>query len=80
MIQFTNFFVNLTGVRKVEIDSAKGLVTVRGVGIDVMKLKERIERKTRKKIELLSPLPKKEEVKKVEKKEEKKVVRVLPAV
>ncbi|XP_020085053.1 heavy metal-associated isoprenylated plant protein 4-like [Ananas comosus] len=64
------------GVRKVEIDSAKGLVTVRGVGIDVTKLKERIERKTRKKIELLSPLPKKEEKKeekKVEKKEEKKV-------
>ncbi|OAY77117.1 hypothetical protein ACMD2_07029 [Ananas comosus] len=79
LIQFRNFVINLTGVRKVEIDSAKGLVTVRGVGIDVTKLKERIERKTRKKIELLSPLPKKEEKKeekKVEKKEEKKVVGV----
>nr|CAD1845020.1 unnamed protein product [Ananas comosus var. bracteatus] len=52
------------------------LIQFRNFVINLTGLKERIERKTRKKIELLSPLPKKEEKKeekKVEKKEEKKV-------
>ncbi|XP_072955474.1 heavy metal-associated isoprenylated plant protein 4-like [Typha angustifolia] len=68
-----NHITRHQGVQKVDINVESGKVTVKGVKIDVKKIHERLEKKTRKKVELLSPLPKKEEkpvVKEEKKKEE----------
>ncbi|XP_010253988.1 PREDICTED: heavy metal-associated isoprenylated plant protein 3-like [Nelumbo nucifera] len=64
------------GVEDVKGDSSNNKLTVVGK-VDPLKLRERVEQKTKKKVELISPIPKKEdkkpaEGKKEEKKEEKK--------
>ncbi|KAJ3707018.1 hypothetical protein LUZ61_010723 [Rhynchospora tenuis] len=65
-------FYQHEGVHKVEVDVGKGIVTVKGVKIDVVKIREVSERKCRRKVELLTPIPEKKEEKKEVKKEVKK--------
>lgn len=60
------------GVQKVDTDVESGKVTVKG-NFDVKKMHELMEKKSKKKVELISPKPKVEE-KKEEKKQEKKEV------
>ncbi|KAJ9694389.1 hypothetical protein PVL29_010061 [Vitis rotundifolia] len=50
---------NLDGVEDVKVDSAGNKVTVTGK-VDPVKLREKLEEKTKKKVELISPVPKKE--------------------
>lgn len=50
----------------------KGIVTVKGVKIDVVKIREVSEKKCRRKVHLLTPIPERKAEKKEEKKEEKK--------
>ncbi|THU72997.1 hypothetical protein C4D60_Mb04t18150 [Musa balbisiana] len=60
------------GVQKVDINVSSGKVIVKGSNFDVKQVQERVERKTRKKVELISPKPKPKEVKPPEKKKEEK--------
>ncbi|WOL05597.1 heavy metal-associated isoprenylated plant protein 3 [Canna indica] len=62
------------GVQKVDINVESGKVIVRGTDFDVEKIQERIQRKTRKRVELISPKPKPKVIKPPEKKEDKKEV------
>lgn len=55
-----------------DIEVETGKVSVKGV-FDPVKIHKRIEKKTRKKVELISPKPKEKVDKPPEKKEEKKV-------
>lgn len=52
----------------------KGIVTVKGVKIDMVKIREVSEKKCRRKIHLLTPIPEKKEEKIVKKEEIKKEV------
>lgn len=71
------------GVEDVKTDSKSRTVVVKGKGADPIKVCERIQKKTGKKVELISPLPKppeeekKEEPKPEEKKEEPKAITVI---
>lgn len=65
------FIVNETGVEEVMADSKASKVVVKGKNADPLKVCERIQKKSGRKVELISPLPKPpEEIKKDEKKEE----------
>lgn len=64
-----------TGVEEVSADSRASKVVVKGKGADPIKVCERLQKKSGRKVELISPLPnppeeKKEEAPKEEKKEE----------
>ncbi|KAL8149920.1 hypothetical protein AgCh_006795 [Apium graveolens] len=61
---------NFEGVEKVKTDSANNKITVTGT-VEPEKLREKVEYKTKKKVELVSPQPKKDE-KKANAKPEKK--------
>ncbi|CDP07052.1 unnamed protein product [Coffea canephora] len=50
------------GVEAVKVDSGSGKITVSGK-VDPLKLREKLEDKTHKKVELLSPVPKKDKAK-----------------
>ncbi|XP_038983554.1 heavy metal-associated isoprenylated plant protein 7-like [Phoenix dactylifera] len=71
------------GVEEVKTDSMSRTVVVKGKGADPMKVCERIQKKTGKKVDLISPLPKppeeekKEEPPQEEKKEEPKAITVV---
>lgn len=65
-------FIGGKGVQKVDINVSSGKVIVKGSNFDVKQVQERVERKTRKKVELISPKPKPKEVKPPEKKKEEK--------
>ncbi|ONK72218.1 uncharacterized protein A4U43_C04F17070 [Asparagus officinalis] len=65
--------VRTSGVQKVDTDVESGKVTVKG-NFDVKKIQELIAKKSRKKVELISPKPKEKEEKKEEKIEKKEVV------
>eukprot|EP01018_Ginkgo_biloba_P032300 Gb_19281 [translate_table: standard] len=58
------------GVEYVEVDMKNNKVTVKGK-VEAKKICERVEKKSRKKTELISPLPKKDDGKKPEAKEQK---------
>ena len=60
-----------TGIHKVDIEVETGKVSVKGV-FDPVKIHKRIEKKTKKKVELISPKPKEKVDKPPEKKEVKK--------
>lgn len=61
------------GVEEVKADSKGSKVVVKGKGADPMKVCERLQKKSGKKVELISPLPKPpEEKKKEEEKGEEK--------
>uniref|UniRef100_UPI0029166579 cation transporter n=1 Tax=Listeria monocytogenes TaxID=1639 RepID=UPI0029166579 len=71
--------VYITGVENIEIDMMSSKVTVKGK-VDPLKLRERVQKKSGRKTELISPLPKPNEENKAEEKEtkaeEKKVTEV----
>ncbi|KAK4772954.1 hypothetical protein SAY87_027973 [Trapa incisa] len=50
---------NFEGVEDVKVDSSNNKLTVTGK-VDAVKIKERLEEKTKKKIDIISPLPKKD--------------------
>ena len=71
----------VVGVEEVKTDCGANKVTVKGTNVDFTAIKERLEEKTKRKVELVSPQPKKDgggggdkkpEEKKAEKKEEPK--------
>ncbi|RCV35162.1 hypothetical protein SEVIR_7G229600v4 [Setaria viridis] len=64
--QFTEF----QGVEEVKLDAKAGKVTVKGVGFDVEKLRKKVEKGCRKKVELIVPPKKDDVVIEVKKKEE----------
>ncbi|CAO2036286.1 unnamed protein product [Urochloa humidicola] len=65
--QFTEF----PGVEEVKLDAKAGKVTVKGVGFDAEKLRAKVQKGCRKKVELVPPAPKKDGVViEVKKKEE----------
>ncbi|XP_028553062.1 heavy metal-associated isoprenylated plant protein 7-like isoform X1 [Dendrobium catenatum] len=75
----------IEGVEEVKIDSKARMVVVKGKTADPLKVCERVQKKTRRKVEIISPLPKppaeekKEEAKEAppeEKKEEPKPITV----
>lgn len=61
-----------TGVEEVSADSKASKVVVKGKAADPIKVCERLQKKSGRKVELISPLPKPPEEKKEEPKEEKK--------
>lgn len=72
--QFTEF----QGVEEVKVDAGAGKVTVKGFGFDVEKLRKKVEKGCRKKVELIPPAPPKDDmvVDVKTKKEELKVITV----
>ncbi|KAJ1272533.1 hypothetical protein BS78_06G209100 [Paspalum vaginatum] len=71
--QFTEF----QGVEEVKVDAGAGKVTVKGFGFDVQKLRVKVEKACRKKVELIPPPEAKDTVTEVKtKKEELKVITV----
>ena len=83
------FFLLLIGVEEVKADRGANKLTVKGTNVDPTTIREKLEEKIKKKVELVSPQPKKDcgdgdsgdkktEEKKAEKKEEpKKHIEVL---
>ena len=81
LIRFLLLFV---GVKEVKADCGANKLTVKGTNVDPTAIKEKLEEKIKKKVELVSPQPKKDcgggggggdkksEEKKAEKKEEPK--------
>ncbi|XP_019709272.1 heavy metal-associated isoprenylated plant protein 4 [Elaeis guineensis] len=68
--------IRTQGIHKVDIEVETGKVSVKGV-FDPVKIHKRIEKKTKKKVELISPKPKEKVDKPPEKKEEKKKEEVV---
>ena len=73
------FLLLLAGVEEVKADRGANKLTVKGTNVDPTAIKEKLEEKIKKKVELVSPQPKKDcggdkklEEKKAEKKEEPK--------
>ena len=74
------FFLLLIGVEEVKADRGANKLTVKGTNVDPTAIREKLEEKIKKKVELVSPQPKKDggggykkpKEKKAEKKEEPK--------
>lgn len=52
----------LAGVEEVKVDAGAGKVTVKGFGFDVEKLRKKVEKGCRKKVELIPPAPPKDDM------------------
>lgn len=73
-----NFFVygEWIGVEEVKADSKASKVVIKGKNADPLKVCERIQKKSGRKVELISPLPKPPEENKKEEEEEEKLPKV----
>lgn len=71
-------FTEFQGVEEVKVDAGAGKVTVKGFAFDVEKLRKKVEKGCRKKVELIPPAPPKDDmvVEVKTKKEELKVITV----
>jgi hypothetical protein len=52
----------LAGVEEVKVDAGAGKVTVKGFAFDVEKLRKKVEKGCRKKVELIPPAPPKDDM------------------
>lgn len=82
LLRIFSFWSIFTGVEEVSADSKASKVVVRGKAADPIKVRERLEKKSGKKVELISPLPKppedkKEEIKQPQPEEKKEEVIII---